>query len=177
MSTNTPPADARASAWIGAHERIAAAQKLKLEPGSKSRLADPLPEIYWATLAEADVLARLATADQTTGFVAGGYLVGQNDRIVANRRAGTAGAALARERADREAKHRAPRPTIGELIDRRVTVTRGDYAGRVGTVIRSYPNERPPRLVVVLHDPVEQVDVLPADVELVRIERVSGGDQ
>lgn len=76
--TNQPPADARASAWIGAHERIEAAQKLKLD--EKRRVRDPLPELYWATIAEAAVLADLARTNQTTGLHAGGYLVEQHDR-------------------------------------------------------------------------------------------------
>ncbi|AEL98520.1 hypothetical protein CL64_gp48 [Mycobacterium phage Liefie] len=80
MTIQTPqPADARASAWIGAHERIVAAQKLKVD--HKKRVVDPLPELYWATLAEAAVLAELARADQTTGLHAGRYLVDQQQRI------------------------------------------------------------------------------------------------
>ncbi|QDF19779.1 hypothetical protein QEH38_gp47 [Mycobacterium phage LilSpotty] len=77
------PVDARASAWIGAHERIAAAQKLKVD--GEHRVVDPLPELYWATLAEAAVLAELARADQTVGLHAGGYPVDQQERIEESR--------------------------------------------------------------------------------------------
>ncbi|ABE67307.1 hypothetical protein SEA_PINKYOSHI_49 [Mycobacterium phage PinkYoshi] len=100
MTLQTPqPADARASAWIGAHERIVAAQKLKVD--HKKRVVDPLPELYWATLAEAAVLAELARADQTTGLHAGGYLVDQQERIE------EFGRLVARSREARRHPHRA----------------------------------------------------------------------
>lgn len=72
MTHQSRPADARGNAWIGAYERITVAQKLKLD--HKSRVVDPLPEIYWATLEEAHILAQLALADQTVRLAAGGYL-------------------------------------------------------------------------------------------------------
>ncbi|ANU79757.1 hypothetical protein BI023_gp50 [Mycobacterium phage Sneeze] len=79
-----PGPDIRAGAFIGAWDRIEAAQKLKAD--AKGHVVDPLPELYWATLAEADVLARLATADEDPGRDAGAVLV-ERDRLDREHRA------------------------------------------------------------------------------------------
>ncbi|QOC58873.1 hypothetical protein SEA_JOLENE_49 [Mycobacterium phage Jolene] len=152
MTIQTPqPADARASAWIGAHERIVVAQKLKVD--HKKRVVDPLPELYWATLAEAAVLAELARADQTTGLHAGGYLVDQQERIE------EFGRLVARSREARRHPHRAAGDELvaehqdQPLAGRRVMVTRGEWGGRFGQVYATHLDNDPPMLDVELDPP------------------------
>lgn len=161
MTHQTPPADARSSAWIGAHERLTAAQKLKVD--AKNRVVEPLPEIYWATLAEAAILADLARADQTTGLGAGGYLVARDGRIETRRSRIRDGIRAAAKR------HQPADPPFADCM--RVTVTGGDYAGRRGTITKTYPSNEPP-LVDVALDLRDQSDqpvaicALPCDLEL-----------
>lgn len=142
-----PGPDLRANAFVGAWERIEAAQKLKVD--HKKKLVDPLPEIYWATLAEADVLARLATGDEDPGRDAGAYIVDRDQRT-----------SIARDRI-REAVNRAASytmPTKGS----RVRVTAGDWTGRTGKVTDVHPDNEPPMVDVALdlqHVTDEPVDI------------------
>lgn len=77
----THPADARPSCMVAALDNIRAAQKLKLEPGTKNRVREPLPELYWSLMAEAAIYAELARADVSVGFAAGAHLVQRDERI------------------------------------------------------------------------------------------------
>ncbi|OAN41143.1 hypothetical protein [Mycolicibacterium iranicum] len=79
--------DDRAAAYVGARERLKAAESLKVtERGElKCGLADPLPPLYWGLLAEAQILAELASADSSVGLIAGNYLLDQEERIERNR--------------------------------------------------------------------------------------------
>lgn len=69
--TETP--DARVAAWTCAWDAIRAAQELRQPPRQPRPLAEqslepePLPELYWAAIAEAAVYAELARADLPTG--------------------------------------------------------------------------------------------------------------
>lgn len=65
----TPPPDARVAAWTCAWESIQAAQKLRQPREDRGpRVApEPLPDRYWAAVAEAAVYADLARADLPTG--------------------------------------------------------------------------------------------------------------
>lgn len=182
MTDHLPPPDLRVSAFVGAWERIEAAQKLKVD--HKNRVREPLPELYWATLAEAAILADLARADQTTGFFAGGHLTQRDERIRQNRRDfeqafGAANGtnrrisdaiAVAEERlakARRDAASAAG-DAISDAIDdaehqdqptnplfaegHRVRVTRGGWAGRHGRITKTYPNSAPPLIDVELDE-------------------------
>lgn len=74
-----PGPDMRAGAFVGALDRIEAAQKLKVD--RKNRLVDPLPEIYWATLEEAHILAQLAQTDEDPARDAGRHMVNRAEQI------------------------------------------------------------------------------------------------
>lgn len=190
--TNHQPVDARPSAWIGAHERIAAAQKLKLEPGSNNRVADPLPELYWATLAEAAVLADLARAPGAVGYLAGAHLAGRAERIAENTRQMEE---LLRRAEGRRKPTRPPmpgRPTMPEYreqfagtvergrphpntapfaVGHHVRVTEGDWAGRTGTVAATYLDNQPPVVDVTLNQSHPGADtptitVLPGQLDM-----------
>lgn len=174
--TNHQPVDARAGAWIGAMDRIDVAQKLKMDPDSKTRVADPLPELYWATLAEAAILAELAAAPGPVGYVAGGHLADRADRAEEHRR--MLAAAIAKhskatqppmpDNREQFAATAAGRLTAGD----HVRVLRGDWAGRTGSVIAVYQHNDPPVIDVRLDrtEPAQAwatICVLPADVELI----------
>lgn len=77
----THPADARPSCMVAALDNIRAAQKLKLEPGTKNKAREQLPELYWSLMAEAAIYAELARADVSVGFAAGEHLVQRDERI------------------------------------------------------------------------------------------------
>ena len=77
----THPADARPSCMVAALDNIRAAQKLKLEPGTKNKAREQLPELYWSLMAEAAIYAELARADVSVGFAAGAHLVQRDERI------------------------------------------------------------------------------------------------
>ena len=77
----THPADARPSCMVAALDNIRAAQKLKLEPGTKNRVREPLPELYWSLMAEAAIYAELARAEVSVGFAAGEHLVQRDERV------------------------------------------------------------------------------------------------
>lgn len=64
--------DGRVDAWLGAFKRIEQAQRLKTD--RKRNVLDTLPEVYWAAVAEAQVLAALATASDAIGESVGDYL-------------------------------------------------------------------------------------------------------
>lgn len=190
------PADARPSCMVAALDTIRAAQKLKLEPGTKNQAREQLPELYWSLMAEAAIYAELARADVNVGLIAGGHLAARDERIREN---------LQRFKAPTEkgkpnptgstaaghgiptyagAAHRHPHraaadaytytdkapasPTIPVVV----RVTRGDWAGRTGTVSKVYRDNQP-RLVDVALDVLsltEQpvtITVLPEDVEFV----------
>lgn len=154
-----PGPDLRANAFVGAWERIEAAQKLKVD--HKHRVVDPLPELYWATIAEAAVLAQLANADEDPGRDAGRHLLDRKERV-AGRRAHFSDALRARKPKD-------PPFTVGH----RVQVRRGDWAGRIGTVTETYPSNDPPLVEVMLDllhlgDEPTMITVLPTDVVLGR---------
>lgn len=51
--------DARVGAFIGALDRIEIAQKMKVDRHGET--PEVLPELYWATIAEAAVLAQLSS--------------------------------------------------------------------------------------------------------------------
>jgi hypothetical protein len=61
--------DARIAAWLHAWDTIRFAQELRQSPKDLGpRVApDPLPELYWAAVAEAAVFAEMARADMPTG--------------------------------------------------------------------------------------------------------------
>ncbi|GFG65796.1 hypothetical protein MKUB_32860 [Mycobacterium kubicae] len=139
-----PGPDLRANAFVGAWDRIEAAQKLKLD--HRKKLVDPLPEIYWATMLEADVLARLATADEDPGRDAGRYVLDREQRAIKRR---------TRAKSAFEEKLRKPPRVAGEpksdmlsetdppaklhpddepAVGQRVRVKRGDWVGRTGKV-------------------------------------------
>ena len=154
-----PGPDLRAGAWLGAWDRIEAAQKLK----TAGKL-DGLPEIYWATLAEADVLARLATADEDPGRDAGRHVVNRDQRAERDRARIT------------DALSRKTKPNTPAAGDR-VRVIRGDWAGRHGQIAKTYPDNHPPMIDVELDppgrpdDPDEPVaiTVLPSQVIVVDV--------
>lgn len=173
-----PGPDLRANAFVGAWERIEAAQKLKVDP-KNHRLVDPLPEIYWATIAEAAVLAQLATADEDPGRDAGRHLLDRKERL-----------AEARTHFADAISRRKPNPTGSTEAGRGVPsfdngpadppfaeghwvrVKRGDWAGRCGTVTAVYRTNHPPVVdvaldLVSLGDQPVTITVLPADLELI----------
>lgn len=184
------PADARPAFMVAARDRIEAAQQLKLEPGSKTRVRETLPDLYWSLIAEAAIYADLARADYATGLTAGVHLTEREARIEG-----------ARDRA-REAVKRAGRPRVSSLdgttevdhaghgcsFDRTaasrnvddapfaegddVRLIRGDWAGRAGVVAQVYPNNEPPIVDVelLLHYgevTPKRIAVLPVDLELI----------
>lgn len=132
-----PAADLRANAFVGAWERIELAQKLKVD--LKGRAVEQLPELYWATMAEAAVLADLANADEDPGRDAGRYLFDRRRRIEESR-----------ARFDAAKRRRRPPPVS---LWCRVLVLRGDWAGRYGQVTKMYPENVPPMLDVELDPP------------------------
>lgn len=69
----TEISDARPAAWVCAWNAIQAVQELK-KPRKGATDGEPLPELYWATIAEAAIFAQLAQADVTTGLHAGTLL-------------------------------------------------------------------------------------------------------
>lgn len=64
--------DGRSSAIIGAWRYVEAAGKLRID--EENRVRDPLPELYWAYLAEARILVSIGSTDLSTGIVLGDYL-------------------------------------------------------------------------------------------------------
>lgn len=69
--------DDRAAAYVGARNLLKAAQELRVGP--KGRVLEPLPEVYWALLAEARILTELAKADGQIGHLAGAHMVEMED--------------------------------------------------------------------------------------------------
>lgn len=63
--------DVRAAAWVCAWDALAAVQQLKQPPDGPRVAPEPLPDLYWATMAEAAIYAQLAQVDSTTGITAG----------------------------------------------------------------------------------------------------------
>lgn len=164
--------DDRAAAYVGAREAIKAAQKLKVD--RKNRVVEPLPELYWALLAEAAVLADLARADMNVGLLAGGYLVDQQRRIEENRArfAQVAKAAAEQRHPHRAAADAAVAATFA--VGMRVRMTTGDWAGLNGTITAAYLRNEPPMLDVQLDLPPDAlfddkpttITVRVADIEL-----------
>lgn len=65
--------DARVAAWTCAWNSLIAAGKLRQPPKDAQRLRvapEPLPEMYWAAVAEAAIFADLARADLDVGQTA-----------------------------------------------------------------------------------------------------------
>lgn len=79
MTEYQPEPDLRANAFVGAWERIEAAQKLKID--ANGRAVEQLPELYWATIAEAAVLADLTRASRQTGEDSGRYIYDHKRRV------------------------------------------------------------------------------------------------
>jgi hypothetical protein len=63
---------------------MAAAQKLKLD--RKGKVLDPLPEVYWALMAESAVCAALARTPDVVGFSAGDFLESRERQKVEQRK-------------------------------------------------------------------------------------------
>ena len=61
--------DARVAAWTCAWTAMQAAGEIRSQV-TKERGDEPLPDIYWASVAEAAVFADLARADMSTGVTA-----------------------------------------------------------------------------------------------------------
>jgi hypothetical protein len=102
--------------------------------------ASALAELYWATLAEADSLARLATADEDPGRDAGRHLVDRENRMS---EPGSCTGELPREQNPGGTNDIA---TWAE--GHRVKITAGDFAGFVGTVSAVNSDGEPPMLAV-----------------------------
>lgn len=68
------PTDGRPSCMVAALDTIRAAQKLKLQPGSKGKVREKLPELYWSLIAEAAIYAELAKAPTEVGIAAGSHM-------------------------------------------------------------------------------------------------------
>lgn len=72
--------DHRIAAYIGAIDRIESASELKAKHYKnvakyhKYDYPVNLPDDYWALIAEADVLAKLANVDSQVGYQAGAYM-------------------------------------------------------------------------------------------------------
>lgn len=158
--------DARAAAFVGAREHIRAAQELKARivndpEGADGFMVDDLPAEYWALIAEAGVLAHLATADAAVGFLAGHYEVDQAQRIARNKRKGQREGIRAQldelraRAAEAPAKH--PDVTTHDhsveqipfTTGHQVKLTAGEYAGRLGQVYETKLSEGNPIEVVV----------------------------
>lgn len=86
--------DERAAAYVGAREALKAANQIKVQL-RRDALTDPenqgydeieLGDEYWSLIAEAGVLAQLAQTDAAVGYLAGNYLVDQQQRIQGNKR-------------------------------------------------------------------------------------------
>lgn len=124
--------DARPACMVAALDTLRAAQKLKLEPGSKTRAVEHLPELYWALVAEAAIYAELAKADAPTGIAAGSHMERRHDRIRENRR--RAGDIVKRASERAEAKCSAPFAsfTVGRRV--RVIERQNFYHGRMGVI-------------------------------------------
>lgn len=165
------PADARPSCMVAALDTLRAAQKLKLEPNSKTRVREKLPELYWSLMLEAAIYADLARADYATGIAAGTHVTQRDEQVRENR-----------ERFAEAVKHRARRGAPSYSAATRpaepindgdcVRVTRGDWADRCGVVAKVYADNNPPIVDVVLFrlsqdKPSVDITVLPADLELI----------
>lgn len=140
----THPADARPSCMVAALDNIRAAQKLKLEPGTKNRVREPLPELYWSLMAEAAIYAELARADVSVGLVAGEHLVQRDERVREQKR-------LFADRAAQRHPHRAAADAATIAVGRRVRVTdrMSDYHDRIG-IVTSLKTANPDDVVVNL---------------------------
>lgn len=133
-----PGPDFRASAFVGAWERIGAAQKLKVDPKTHKIVA-PLPELYWATLAEAAVLADLARTDEDPGRDAGRYIADLQKRTAEPHEAFQRAKARrdsARPQMPEYRKQFAAPFTVGHRVRVNNDVMDGKYAGRPGTVTK-----------------------------------------
>lgn len=152
--------DLRANAFVSAWERVETAQKLKVDP--HGRLVEPLPESYWALMAEAAILADLARAGADTGIAAGTHLLRRKECD-----------ARIRDQVMAAAERRRPKPDLPVEIGHRVRVTRADYAGRIGEVSEVFATSIPLQVGIIL-DPLtdehvggEAITARLADVEFV----------
>lgn len=172
--------DDRAAAYVGARERLKAADRVKLEhqrdvvAGRASTDPDELPAAYWSLIAEAAVLAQLARVDASVGLLAGGYLVDQQERIRKNRENF---AQMAARRAAARHPHRAAADAdiaanaAAIAVGMRVRITAGDWKGSDGTITATYLDNDPPVIDVRLDwtatvSAPATVTVRPSDVEL-----------
>lgn len=96
--------DGRAAAWIAAWQVLESAGKYRQEFAKEEGVTrdTPLPPAYHAAVAEADVLARLATADTIVGVSVGGVL---------------------QQRAERETEHE--RTVLDDIMGRKKQPTEG----------------------------------------------------
>lgn len=81
--------DGRVCAWMSAWKCLQQAQILKTEPKTEPgqhTVRDPLPELYWSTLAEAQIYADLAKAPDLVGLAAGDWLVEEQEQEQERRR-------------------------------------------------------------------------------------------
>ncbi|AID58990.1 hypothetical protein PBI_GAIA_174 [Mycobacterium phage Gaia] len=85
MNVSTlPEHDARTEAWLTARSLLESARKLTTD--HKGRVREPLPELYWGVLREAELWAALAQADKAVGVDAGDYLTLQRQTEVERRK-------------------------------------------------------------------------------------------
>lgn len=75
--------DGRVAAWVCAWDNLRAAREFSAEH-NRERPGVPLPEPYWAAIAEAAVFAEMARTDIAVGVAAGTLI---DDREVARQRA------------------------------------------------------------------------------------------
>jgi hypothetical protein len=109
-------------------------------PRGRYLRASALAQLYWATLAEADISARRATADEDPGRDAGRHLVDRENRVSET---GSCAAEIPREQNPGGTNDIAPWSE-----GHQVKITAGDYAGFVGTVSAVNPDSEPPMLAV-----------------------------
>jgi hypothetical protein len=138
--------DDRAAAYIGARDRLKAAEQVKAAlHKAHPRELDKIefPDLYWSNIAEAAILSNLARADSPVGYAAGNYFAELDRRAERRERAKQGRELIDRiARGPRRQAHRKAEPPFEQ--GHRVRIVGGDCDGHTGTVLLVDRDNEPP---------------------------------